>query len=114
MPPSPPILINIPERQLRVKQPTLLKKFMANQITLNTLAEEIRILYVALTRALMPILRKFNRLLQQNIQICQAFLPGRHSRHQMIISRKEIYGKPDYAEYACGGNQDFVCGADTR
>ena len=36
---------------LRVKQPTLLKKFMANQITLNTLAEEIRILYVALTRA---------------------------------------------------------------
>ncbi|MCI8770892.1 MAG: helicase-exonuclease AddAB subunit AddA [Lachnospiraceae bacterium] len=36
---------------LRVKQPTLLKKFMANQISLNTLAEEIRILYVALTRA---------------------------------------------------------------
>lgn len=37
--------------ELRIKQPTLLKKFMANQITLNTLAEEIRILYVALTRA---------------------------------------------------------------
>jgi len=36
---------------LRVKQPTLLKKMMANQITLATLAEEIRILYVALTRA---------------------------------------------------------------
>lgn len=36
---------------LRVKQPTLLKKWMANQITLGTLAEEIRILYVALTRA---------------------------------------------------------------
>lgn len=37
--------------ELRVKQPTLLKRFMVNQITLNTLAEEIRILYVALTRA---------------------------------------------------------------
>lgn len=37
--------------EMRVKQPTLLKKFMVNQITLNTLAEEIRILYVALTRA---------------------------------------------------------------
>ena len=36
---------------LRVKQPTLLKRLMANQITLGTLAEEIRILYVALTRA---------------------------------------------------------------
>ena len=36
---------------LRIKQPTLLKKFMAQQITVNTLAEEIRILYVALTRA---------------------------------------------------------------
>ena len=37
--------------KLRVKQPTLIKKFMANRIRLNTLAEEIRILYVALTRA---------------------------------------------------------------
>ena len=37
--------------ELRVKQPTLLKRFMVNQITQNTLAEEIRILYVALTRA---------------------------------------------------------------
>lgn len=37
--------------QLRVKQPTLAKKFIANQIVLNTLAEEIRVLYVALTRA---------------------------------------------------------------
>lgn len=37
--------------ELRVKQPTLLKRLMANQITLGTLAEEIRILYVALTRA---------------------------------------------------------------
>lgn len=36
---------------LRIKQPTLIKKFMANQIKKNTLAEEIRILYVALTRA---------------------------------------------------------------
>lgn len=36
---------------LRIKQPTLLKRLMANQITLGTLAEEIRILYVALTRA---------------------------------------------------------------
>ena len=35
----------------RVKQPTLVKKFLANQIKRNTLAEEIRILYVALTRA---------------------------------------------------------------
>ncbi len=37
--------------ELRVKQPTLIKKFMANRIRLSTLAEEIRILYVALTRA---------------------------------------------------------------
>ncbi len=37
--------------ELRVKQPTLMKKFMANQIKRNVLAEEIRILYVALTRA---------------------------------------------------------------
>jgi len=36
---------------LRVKQPVLIKKFMANQIKKNTLSEEIRILYVALTRA---------------------------------------------------------------
>lgn len=36
---------------LRIKQPVLMKKFMANQIKKNTLAEEIRILYVALTRA---------------------------------------------------------------
>ncbi|MFG6394112.1 MAG: helicase-exonuclease AddAB subunit AddA [Lachnospiraceae bacterium] len=36
---------------LRVKQPVLMKKFMANQIKKNTLSEEIRILYVALTRA---------------------------------------------------------------
>lgn len=36
---------------LRVKQPTLIKRFMANRIKLNTLSEEIRILYVALTRA---------------------------------------------------------------
>lgn len=37
--------------QLRVKQPTLAKKFIANQVVLSTLAEEIRVLYVALTRA---------------------------------------------------------------
>lgn len=37
--------------ELRVKQPVLMKKFMANQIKKNTLSEEIRILYVALTRA---------------------------------------------------------------
>lgn len=37
--------------ELRVKQPTLIKRFMANRIKLNTLSEEIRILYVALTRA---------------------------------------------------------------
>ncbi len=36
---------------LRVKQPTLAKKFIANQVVLGTLAEEIRVLYVALTRA---------------------------------------------------------------
>ncbi len=36
---------------LRVKQPTLAKKFVANQVVLGTLAEEIRVLYVALTRA---------------------------------------------------------------
>lgn len=36
---------------LRVKQPVLMKKFMATQIKKNTLSEEIRILYVALTRA---------------------------------------------------------------
>lgn len=36
---------------LRIKQPVLIKKFMANHIKKNTLAEEIRILYVALTRA---------------------------------------------------------------
>lgn len=35
----------------RLKNPTLIKKFMANRIKQNTLAEEIRILYVALTRA---------------------------------------------------------------
>lgn len=37
--------------ELRYKQPTLMKKFIANRIKTNTLAEEIRILYVALTRA---------------------------------------------------------------
>jgi len=37
--------------EFRIKQPTLIKRFLANHITLNTLAEEIRILYVALTRA---------------------------------------------------------------
>ncbi|HBA98226.1 MAG TPA: helicase-exonuclease AddAB subunit AddA [Lachnospiraceae bacterium] len=37
--------------EMRVKQPVLMKKFMANQIKRNTLSEEIRILYVALTRA---------------------------------------------------------------
>lgn len=37
--------------ELRYKQPTLIKKFMSTQIKRNTLAEEIRILYVALTRA---------------------------------------------------------------
>ena len=36
---------------LRLKQPTLAKKFIANQVVLGTLAEEIRVLYVALTRA---------------------------------------------------------------
>lgn len=36
---------------MRVKQPTLIKRFLANDIVLSTLAEEIRILYVALTRA---------------------------------------------------------------
>ena len=36
---------------IRIKQPTLIKKFMANRIKKNTYAEEIRILYVALTRA---------------------------------------------------------------
>lgn len=37
--------------ELRVKQPTLIKRFVANEIVLGTMAEEIRILYVALTRA---------------------------------------------------------------
>ena len=37
--------------ELRVKQPTLAKKFISHQVVLNTLAEEIRVLYVALTRA---------------------------------------------------------------
>lgn len=36
---------------LRVKEPTLIKKVMANHITLGTLEEEIRVLYVAMTRA---------------------------------------------------------------
>lgn len=34
-----------------LKQPTLIKRFLANETILSTLAEEIRILYVALTRA---------------------------------------------------------------
>lgn len=37
--------------ELRVKQPTLLKRFIAEQIIQGTMTEEIRILYVALTRA---------------------------------------------------------------
>lgn len=37
--------------EMRIKQPTLIKRFMANEIVLSTLTEEIRILYVALTRA---------------------------------------------------------------
>ncbi|MCD7825745.1 MAG: helicase-exonuclease AddAB subunit AddA [Clostridiaceae bacterium] len=37
--------------KMRIKQPTLLKRFMADQIVSGTLAEEIRILYVAFTRA---------------------------------------------------------------
>ena len=37
--------------ELRVKQPTLIKKFMTKYMQKNILAEEIRILYVALTRA---------------------------------------------------------------
>lgn len=36
---------------LRIKQPTLLKRFIANQMVQETMTEEIRILYVALTRA---------------------------------------------------------------
>ena len=36
---------------IRIKQPVLMKRFMANQIKKSTLSEEIRILYVALTRA---------------------------------------------------------------
>lgn len=39
------------DMERRVKKPTLIKRFMANSIVLETLAEEIRILYVALTRA---------------------------------------------------------------
>lgn len=35
----------------RIKQSTLIKKFLANHITRNVCAEEVRILYVALTRA---------------------------------------------------------------
>ena len=37
--------------EMRYKQPTLMKRFLANDMLLGTLAEEIRILYVALTRA---------------------------------------------------------------
>ena len=37
--------------ELRVKQPTLLKRFIAEQMVQGTMTEEIRILYVALTRA---------------------------------------------------------------
>lgn len=36
---------------LRLKRPTLAKKFIASQVVLSTLAEEIRVLYVAFTRA---------------------------------------------------------------
>lgn len=36
---------------MRVKQPTLVKRFIANQMVLDNMAEEIRVLYVALTRA---------------------------------------------------------------
>lgn len=39
------------DMERRVKKPTLMKRFMANAIVLETLAEEIRVLYVALTRA---------------------------------------------------------------
>lgn len=36
---------------LRIRKPTLFKRYIANSIVLESLAEEIRILYVALTRA---------------------------------------------------------------
>lgn len=36
---------------LRIRRPTLFKRYIANSIVLESLAEEIRILYVALTRA---------------------------------------------------------------
>lgn len=39
------------DREKRTKVPTLIKRFLANRMKRNVLAEEIRILYVALTRA---------------------------------------------------------------
>ena len=39
------------DMSLRIKQPTLLKGFIANRMRLEILEEEIRVLYVALTRA---------------------------------------------------------------
>ncbi len=113
--------------ELRIKSPTLIKKIISKKIVLENLAEELRVLYVALTRAkekliLTATVKDFNSTLSKiSRNICNyntqrlpftllAFatnyldwiLPAliRHKSFAEIINRNNIYINTIQSEYS--------------
>lgn len=72
---------------LRVKAPTLLKKVMQKQVVLENLGEELRVLYVALTRAKEKLImtggsKDINKLIDKYVSICRR-KEAKHTFYQL-------------------------------
>lgn len=83
------------DMSLRVKQPTLRKEFIANQMRLEILEEEIRVLYVALTRA------KEKLFLTGSIKNLKGYLEKKLSATGEKVDYRTLSSAAGYLHWIC-------------
>ncbi len=83
------------DTSLRVKSPTLVKKIIAKSIVLENEAEELRILYVALTRAKEKlILSGYQKKLDKKLEDLHVYTPD-----QKLLSFEKLTGSQSYLDW---------------
>ena len=81
--------------KLRIKSPTLVKRIIARNIVLENEAEELRILYVALTRAKEKlILTGYQKGLEKKIEELHVYRP-----HREVLSYEKLTGAQCYLDW---------------
>ncbi len=100
------------DTKLRVKSPTLIKKIIGRNIILENEAEELRILYVALTRAKEKlIMTGYQKGLEKKLSELATYLPK-----QELLSYDKLTGAKSYLEWveeALKAHPALFLGADS-